>query len=145
TVEMTPEEQDVFALMGISPLVLSSREVKDPKSAIIQVTLPGQAPPPPPISSSVSATENGGAPPSEFVAPRTPEPRLAPPVKNTATAVLETAPPVTAATVEDVAEVAPVETTPAEATPTPVAEPEDNLGPARRRRRRSSAPSTEDS
>ncbi|MEB3336800.1 MAG: Rne/Rng family ribonuclease [Leptolyngbyaceae bacterium] len=41
-VEMTPEEQDVYALMGVSPLVLINREVKDPKSVIVSVALPGQ-------------------------------------------------------------------------------------------------------
>lgn len=44
SVEMTPEEQDIYALMGISPLVLANREVTDPKSAIVLVTLPGQTP-----------------------------------------------------------------------------------------------------
>ncbi|MBW4468678.1 MAG: Rne/Rng family ribonuclease [Pegethrix bostrychoides GSE-TBD4-15B] len=44
SVEMTPEEQDVYALMGISPLLLSAESVKDPKSAIIAITTPGQAP-----------------------------------------------------------------------------------------------------
>jgi ribonuclease E len=43
SVEMTPEEQDVYALMGISPLVLSTESVKDPKSTIVSVTLPGQS------------------------------------------------------------------------------------------------------
>lgn len=43
SVEMTPEEQDVYALMGISPLVLSPEPVKDPKSTIVSVTLPGQS------------------------------------------------------------------------------------------------------
>jgi ribonuclease E len=42
TVEMTPEEQSVYAMMGISPLLLSSQEVKDPKNAIIRVVLPGE-------------------------------------------------------------------------------------------------------
>jgi ribonuclease E len=42
SVEMTPEEQDVYALMGISPLVLATETVKDAKSALISVTLPGQ-------------------------------------------------------------------------------------------------------
>ncbi len=42
SVEMTPDEQDVYALMGISPLVLANREVTDGKSAIVLVTLPGQ-------------------------------------------------------------------------------------------------------
>jgi ribonuclease E len=42
SVEMTPEEQDVYAWMGISPLVLTNQELKNPKSAIISVVLPGQ-------------------------------------------------------------------------------------------------------
>ncbi|MBO3460610.1 Rne/Rng family ribonuclease [Aetokthonos hydrillicola Thurmond2011] len=41
TVEMTSEEQDVFALMGVSPLVKLGGELKNPKSVIINVTLPG--------------------------------------------------------------------------------------------------------
>jgi ribonuclease E len=45
-VEMTPEEQDVYAWMGISPLVLAQQEVKNPKSAVISVVLPGEAPAP---------------------------------------------------------------------------------------------------
>ncbi len=43
-VEMTPLEQDVYALMGISPLMLKDRnEVKNPKSALVSVTLPGRS------------------------------------------------------------------------------------------------------
>lgn len=41
-VEMTPQEQDVYALMGISPLALSTVTVKTPKTAIINVALPGE-------------------------------------------------------------------------------------------------------
>jgi ribonuclease E len=44
TVEMTPDEQDVYAWMGISPLVLTQQEVKNPKSAVISVVLPGETP-----------------------------------------------------------------------------------------------------
>ena len=44
SVEMTAEEQDVYALMGVSPLVLTDRSVKNPKNAIVSVTLPGAAP-----------------------------------------------------------------------------------------------------
>lgn len=40
TVEMTPAEQEMYALMGISPLVLFNGTVKNPKSAIISVTAP---------------------------------------------------------------------------------------------------------
>ncbi|NJO42846.1 MAG: Rne/Rng family ribonuclease [Cyanobacteria bacterium CRU_2_1] len=43
SVEMTSEEQDVYALMGISPLVLATQPVKDQKSTIISVSLPGQS------------------------------------------------------------------------------------------------------
>jgi ribonuclease E len=42
SVEMTPEEQEVYALMGISPLVLLNREVKNPKTATVAIKLPGQ-------------------------------------------------------------------------------------------------------
>ena len=43
TIEMSPEEQDVYALMGVSPLVRLNREVKNPKSVIVSVVLPGEA------------------------------------------------------------------------------------------------------
>lgn len=43
SVEMTPEEQEVYAVMGISPLILTQETVKDPRSVIISVTLPGQS------------------------------------------------------------------------------------------------------
>jgi ribonuclease E len=58
SVEMSTDEQDVYALMGVSPLIRLNREVKNPKSVIVNVTLPGQAPTsnievePPPISST---------------------------------------------------------------------------------------------
>ncbi|MFN6566769.1 Rne/Rng family ribonuclease [Dendronalium sp. ChiSLP03b] len=42
TVEMTLQEQDVFALMGVSPLVKLEREIKNPKSVIINIVQPGQ-------------------------------------------------------------------------------------------------------
>jgi ribonuclease E len=44
-VEMTSEEQDVYAWMGVSPLVLSSQVPKNPRSTVIAVYLPGEAPP----------------------------------------------------------------------------------------------------
>jgi ribonuclease E len=50
SVEMTPQEQDVYALMGVSPLVRLNREVKNSKSVIINVTLPGELPANPPES-----------------------------------------------------------------------------------------------
>ena len=40
SVEMTPVEQDVYALMGISPLVRLEQEFKDPKSVLVSVKSP---------------------------------------------------------------------------------------------------------
>ncbi|MGF1535902.1 MAG: Rne/Rng family ribonuclease [Elainellaceae cyanobacterium] len=41
-VEMTPQEQEIYALMGISPLVLSTETIKNPKTAIVSVAAPGE-------------------------------------------------------------------------------------------------------
>jgi len=46
TVEMTPEEQEVYAFMGISPLALQSNEVPPPRSTVVSVVLPGEKPAP---------------------------------------------------------------------------------------------------
>jgi ribonuclease E len=43
SIKMTPEEQDLYALMGISPLVLSTQGVKDSKNAVIDISSPGEA------------------------------------------------------------------------------------------------------
>jgi ribonuclease E len=56
TVEMTLPEQDIFALMGISPLVKLEQEVKNPKSVIINVVQPGQVPTPPSETSADTTT-----------------------------------------------------------------------------------------
>ncbi len=40
SVEMTALEQDIYALMGISPLVRLDRKFKDPKSVLVTVKLP---------------------------------------------------------------------------------------------------------
>jgi ribonuclease E len=44
SVEMTAQEQDMFALMGISPGVKLEPEVKNPKSVIFNIVQPGQTP-----------------------------------------------------------------------------------------------------
>lgn len=115
-VEMTPDEQEVYAWMGISPLILSNQEVKNPKSTIVSVLLPGEAPPPEAVQS---------APTEELTTIDVP-------------AVEE---PVETPIEEDLPEiVAEVETPEVEA-PEPEAapaEPEEEA-PVRRRRRRSSA------
>ena len=41
-VEMTEFEQEIYALMGVSPLVRLEREFKDPKSVLVYVTKPGE-------------------------------------------------------------------------------------------------------
>jgi ribonuclease E len=61
-VEMTTEEQEIYALMGVSPLVRLDTEVKNPKSAIVRVVLPGQAP------ETLTQNENGTAEPAPEVA-----------------------------------------------------------------------------
>ena len=42
SVEMTPVEQEVYSLMGISPLILVDKEFRDPKSVIVSVKLAGE-------------------------------------------------------------------------------------------------------
>ncbi len=44
TVEMTAEEQEVYAHMGISPLIFIGKEVKDLRNTVVSVVLPGEAP-----------------------------------------------------------------------------------------------------
>ncbi len=44
SVEMTSEEQQMYALMGISPLLVSSETVKNPRTVIVTVRLPGEDP-----------------------------------------------------------------------------------------------------
>ncbi|MCG8365653.1 MAG: ribonuclease E/G, partial [Pseudanabaenales cyanobacterium] len=83
SVEMTPDEQRIYAMMGISPLVLAHQAVKDPKTAIMNVVLPGQTPPalptvpsnPEPETSSALSAENSAA----AVAEESAETRLATP------------------------------------------------------------------
>lgn len=48
SVTMTQEEQQVYAAMGISPIVLHPDEVKNARSAIVMVALPGETAVPPP-------------------------------------------------------------------------------------------------
>ena len=43
SVEMTDLEQEMYALMGISPLMRSEQEFKDPKSVLVYVRKPGEA------------------------------------------------------------------------------------------------------
>ncbi|MDS3861582.1 Rne/Rng family ribonuclease [Thermosynechococcaceae cyanobacterium BACA0444] len=73
-VTMTTVEQDVYALMGISPLVLYTGEVKSPRNTVVSVAAPGQAPvPPPAISRAAIPSQRGEEPASGYA----PEPEVA--------------------------------------------------------------------
>lgn len=65
-VEMTQEEQDIYAMMGISPLIKLDREVKNPKAVQLAVVLPGESPP---IATPVALEEEATL--EEVVVPRT--------------------------------------------------------------------------
>ena len=90
TVEMSTEEQDVYAQMGVSPLEKLGREVRNPKSVIINVTLPGQSPATPtestseppaseraPVSERVPVSERASAVVTVVEPPSEPEPEAA--------------------------------------------------------------------
>ncbi|MEA5625535.1 Rne/Rng family ribonuclease [Nostoc sp. UHCC 0251] len=74
TVEMSLQEQDMFALMGISPLVKLDQEVKNTKSVIINVIQPGQVPTTSNESSSESTTAQKVT--SEVTATKVPIPKV---------------------------------------------------------------------
>ena len=42
SIEMTDLEQELYASMGISPLIRLDREFKDPKSVVVKIKLPGE-------------------------------------------------------------------------------------------------------
>jgi ribonuclease E len=136
-VEMTPEEQEVYAWMGVSPLVLSQQSVKNPKSAVISVVLPGQAPPVPLPIDAVEAS-------SALVS--TVEPKILedlsypkPEEEKEETAI---AAPIKIALKLPKSIIEPAEPKP-EPEPEPESEPEPDNGIVRRRRRRSSASTTD--
>jgi ribonuclease E len=153
-VEMTPDEQRIYAMMGISPLVLSNQEVTDPKNTTIAVVLPGEA-----------ASFSAPAPVESAVAPAVAETEVEKPVRRQRRSASDAPEPVedrSDVAVADpdaspVAEAAPLptETPGATVSPDPLptepeaddaAEPtasEDaDVNVRRRRRRRSSAAAT---
>ncbi|WP_299492998.1 Rne/Rng family ribonuclease [Acaryochloris sp. IP29b_bin.137] len=62
-VTMTPEEQDIYAFMGISPTVLFPGEVKKPKSAIVEIRTPGETASVTPAIQSGDAEGSGSSSP----------------------------------------------------------------------------------
>ncbi|MGQ9864947.1 MAG: Rne/Rng family ribonuclease [Pseudanabaenaceae cyanobacterium] len=94
-VEMTEEEQEVYAHMGISPLYMVGRDPKDVRNAVISIVLPGMAPTPIEALALATAPSEGeeemdeapeaaaeieSEPEPEAPAPEVPEPEaIAPP------------------------------------------------------------------
>jgi ribonuclease E len=117
TVEMTKPEQDIFALMGVSPLIKLEQEVKNPKSVIINIVQPGQVSTPPPeetATTPIAETTN-----TEFSPPKL---KLEPKSSVTVSEPIEP--------IEPIVSVSTLSTEDSEVT---------NTTPNRRRRRRSSA------
>jgi ribonuclease E len=152
SVVMTAEEQQVYALMGISPLILFNGEVKNPRSAIVAVGLPGQSPVlPPPSSRSVLREPENREP--EDKSPSDPDPSELTPTALSAAPAEKIPPAVQLPKVISVVE----KVMPKKVTPEPEqsisaiviptegieAESEEGTGINRRRRRRSSATEVE--
>lgn len=147
TVEMTPDEQRIYAMMGISPMVLSTQEVADPRNVVVSVVLPGQTPP---EIVSLTPMEAPAEAPVEVpsVDMTEPEPALPKPspsrVVRTRSAraqaqETDVIPPEAIAPIPEpdieptpIAELNPIEAT-------PEAEPEESSSSVRRRRRRRSS------
>ncbi|WP_017652913.1 Rne/Rng family ribonuclease [Fortiea contorta] len=87
TVEMTLPEQDIFALMGISPLVKLDREVKNPKSVIVNIVQPGQTPAAP--SESITDAPVLEKTSNEVVAVKTPILKVEPEPKSIPEPIVE--------------------------------------------------------
>ncbi|MFE4107043.1 ribonuclease E/G, partial [Almyronema epifaneia] len=101
SVEMTPEEQKVYAMMGISPLVLANQDIKDPRSAIISVVLPGEraTTSEPKLKEPIDMPKSVAAPKKSVVASAESEPILATQVADEEEAEAEM--PVSATGTED--------------------------------------------
>lgn len=69
-VEMTPEEQDVYALMGISPLIKLNREIKNFRSVAVSVVLPGEAEQTESYNNLSEDSNSSGETPSFFQVPK---------------------------------------------------------------------------
>lgn len=76
SVEMTAQEQDMFALMGISPGVKLESEAKNPKSVIFNIVKPGETPPANTEPESSSQSEVPEIASSEFSTVEMPIPKV---------------------------------------------------------------------
>ncbi|AFZ03994.1 Rne/Rng family ribonuclease [Calothrix sp. PCC 6303] len=125
TVEMTTEEQDVYALMGVTPLLKLDREVKNTKSVIINVVAPGQ-------QASTNPIETNSESPRVLPTPRK---EIAPPEPKPSPIVISEPEPEPEPLPEPVLKVAQISEEEEVETVTPVTDPTNG----RRRRKRSSA------
>jgi ribonuclease E len=73
SVEMTNEEKEVYAWIGVSPLIKIEREIRNPRTAIVTVVEPGSLPPEAPAASVVEVAPAESFS-SQLVAIREPEP-----------------------------------------------------------------------
>jgi ribonuclease E len=72
SVEMTNEEKEVYAWIGVSPLIKIEREIRNPRTAIVTVVEPGSLPSEPPAE-EITAVEPVAAR-AEFILPERPSP-----------------------------------------------------------------------
>lgn len=135
TVEMTAEEQRIYAMLGISPLVLANVDTTELKNPTVTVVLPGQRSPSPAPLPTLAVTPavpkpvvkaDSSVTPAKTDEPKGPEQEI-----GVAPAVVE-GPPEGNDTAVTTSEPAVAATEPAAAEP---------VGTTRRRRRRSSAAS----
>jgi ribonuclease E len=132
-IEMSDLEKETYAWMGISPTIKLERELKNPKTAIINIVPPGSLPPntdPIQTEVTISATDSGEL---EFAIPVVPSAidSLPEPESTTAPAIEIETPPPSIAAVDTQLEPIATEST---------SEEEEDENPSnRRRRRRSSA------
>ncbi|ESA35394.1 rne rng family [Leptolyngbya sp. Heron Island J] len=130
TVTLTPDEQRIYAEMGVSPLVLSQEEIKDTKNVVVSVVLPGEAPPATDTDLSEPDTQLSDQRPTSALAPEKIQSEVADSITQvTSVNELEAAD----LPLEDVAEAQ------QELSETEEATSETDAPPTRRRRRRRSS------
>jgi ribonuclease E len=142
TVEMTPDEQRIYALMGISPLVLANEEVQEPRNTVISVVLPGEAPSSSTASATVESVAENSHPPEAATANNS-QPTKVVPSKNTAPVATVEQPILANRAIESDPVDADMTSEPETVSSSP--ETSDDSSTVRRRRRRRSSASSDSS
>ena len=135
-VEMTEFEQEIYALMGVSPLVVLDREFKDSKSVLVYVTKPGETLDLETETKTITETTEPVAESKELVIKPTVEIATQSSILDSLEAITEE-PETEAVVAKSVA--APEETKAANVAENREETTEETTSPRRRRRRRSSA------